>query len=246
VSFLLFVLSICGVLPCRLDFSAVLSFAVVKIFGVGVFSNSIMAEGTSATTKVLILGHSFIRRLERFVHERRYTAAGRAFSQDLWLKDCEVSWKWVSGGNVDRIGGLAQSGCLPDSDLVYLELGCNDILNCYSSSYSSEVTALRVLNVASLVKVRTGARIIILGEPLARVFDPPYIHYNEGLVKYLTDLRKEACEVKDLYLWRHAKLADRHCPQYFAPDGLHLSDHGHCLYYRSVRGAITAHLPKIS
>ncbi|KAI8502370.1 hypothetical protein Bbelb_199580 [Branchiostoma belcheri] len=126
---------------------------------------------------------------------------------------------------------------IPVADLVYLELGHNDLCDTY---WEPDLVAMRIVSLATLIRNRASAQHIIIGEPLARVYDPPGIPYNQTLPVYLSALRKEVNDTSHMSTWANVRLVRKHCPEFFADDGLHLSAYGNLLYYKSIRGALAA------
>ncbi|KAI8486031.1 hypothetical protein Bbelb_361310 [Branchiostoma belcheri] len=116
------------------------------------------------------------------------------------------------------------------ADLVFLELGFNDLCDSYEEP---DIVALRIVSMATMIRNRASAQHVIIGEPLTRVSDPPGIPYNQCLSEYIPMLRAAARETPNVSTWSHIRLAQRNFPAYFARDGLHLSTHGNLLYYKS-------------
>jgi len=194
-----------------------------------------MAEVGHRKRRILIIGHSFIRRLDAFVESRTESASGRVVSRDFWLENTDVKWMSLSGGKVSNFDQMCKA--LPTVDDVYLELGSNDLCELF---WEPEIVALRIVGMASVIRNRANARHIIVGEPLPRVFNPPNIPYNQCLGRYLDALRHEVANTPHMSTWAHVRLVNRHCPEYFAKDGHHLSPYGMYLHFKSIRGALTA------
>ena len=75
---------------------------------------------------VMVIGHSFVRRLEQFMLERYGFNHNMGFS----FNTAEIMFRGIGGRTVDRL----ESHDLPmvehfRPDIVYLEIGTNDLAN---------------------------------------------------------------------------------------------------------------------
>ncbi|KAI8520453.1 hypothetical protein Bbelb_002070 [Branchiostoma belcheri] len=196
-------------------------------------------------TNILILGHSFVARLHSFLQRRTVTASGREIDQSFWCDNCSFTFRFVPGCTVryfDYSSYLWDE--LPRVDIVYLELGCNDLCN---TALSPEEVAYQLTDLALALKNKTEARQITVGLPLKRIFDPPGIPYNdrcERCVYSMIDLISRS-QNPGLTWWSHNRILDRYLPSLFQQDGLHFSDYGNFLYFKSIRGAILKALDSI-
>ncbi|KAI8515719.1 hypothetical protein Bbelb_065320 [Branchiostoma belcheri] len=192
---------------------------------------------------VLVSGHSFVKRLERFISSRTTTQTGRAVSRDFWLSRACVEFYGLPGCNIPRYRAriLPYIQAFP-SDIIYIELGVVDLCN---PNLSPELIARNLASLAFSLQNIPAVQSVILGAPIWRLHNPPNMSdFPQRLHKFTEALKELVQSYHKVTVWDHRRLW-RHNPNYFAPDGLHLSDLGNLQYYKSVRGAVDRRLKHI-
>ena len=192
-----------------------------------------MAESGLDVPSVLVLGHSFVRRLEDFCVGTDRPGMG--------LTNCRVHFKGFGGTTVER---LAQQGIMARHSVVrelrpavvILQCGGNDLC---SPHLSAESIATSLLDLADNLVYNFGVKRVMLCELFPRP-SPRYISSIQYMCK-LDVVNHRAEEVAATHsavsFWRHRRLIHSAEP-IFANDGVHLSPIGMPKYYKSVRGAI--------
>ena len=192
---------------------------------------------TSRTPRVLILGHSFVRRHKQFItiQARQNTD----FALDFKVSDvCTVCMLGIGGRTVDKMVRLD----LPTirdmaPDIVILELGSNDFCDTTSDA---ETTGLAIEAFVELLYHQCSVRYIMVCEVIPRS-NQPFPYYNDKVDSLNRHLVKALANAPFAGVWRHRGLYHPTINIYL-PDGIHLNDSGNKALYRSYRGAILAAL----
>lgn len=167
--------------------------------------------------KVVILGHSFIRRLRDFVFSTPNYSNLRLFSS-------QFSVKFRARGGL-TIGQLAISSNLlnfDDEDMCFLQIGSNDLCNL---SLPVKDIANAITSFASFLIVTGKVKIVIIGQVLFRsphVTDP---RYNDRVTE-LNVLLESICINSDLHLkfWHHRGFWRDQSMSHLSSDGVHLQN----------------------
>ena len=118
-------------------------YTFVSSLQCGILVNMASPSNTTSTSPVLILGHSFVRRLKEFV---RCCAQGNTYSLDFYLTQrCDVSILGIEGRTVDKIVRHDLHNIRRMApEIVILELGSNDLCDesCDAESVSLAIEAL--------------------------------------------------------------------------------------------------------
>lgn len=192
---------------------------------------------------ILIIGHSYIRRLEALLQK----------SEKDWNLDQldHIEWFYRGGMKLAHVwdGQAASPALVKLMDRVrphhvYLEIGTNDI---------SMATHKQTLDIAKQLLafitwlISKGVNFVAWGKVVYRLKDkrkvPRIARYDFGvdlhqfeenrltLANYIKDhLPPKAC------MWMDSRIESR--KNLMSPDGVHLSDQGMSRYYYSVRGAL--------
>lgn len=180
-----------------------------------------------APIRILILGHSFIRRLHDFLLRNFNTqiASNLSLQGDLLIR-----WHGIGGRTVlktrkydlDIVKEFAPN-------VVILQLGTNDL-----TTTSAVETGSAIEDLSRLLYESYGVEVICVCQTIYRQ-DAPYFNKQVNLLtKYLKVVLEPMPYV--LY-WRHRGFW--HCKsRVLARDGVHLNNLGHYKYFRSLRGAV--------
>ena len=167
--------------------------------------------------KVVILGHSFIRRLRDFVFTTPDYGNLRLFSS-------QFSVKFRARGGL-TIGQLASSSNLVNfvgGDICFLQIGSNDLCNV---SLPVKDIANAITSFALFLIVSGKVNIVIIGQVFFRsphVTDP---RYNDRVIE-LNMLLESICVNSDLRLkfWHHHGFWNDQNMSHLSPDGVHLQN----------------------
>lgn len=175
--------------------------------------------------RVLILGHSFIRRLREFL------ASHVSLNTNFLLAEyCEIKWHGIGGRTVSKVRdfdlGIVE---IFRPDIVILQLGSNDLVDGDPLSIASAIEDLVTLLHDSFQVKR-----VCVCQTLYRVSSPAYNQRVRDLIKYLKVLLEPL--PYSLY-WKHRGFWNSTVGLY-SGDGVHLNARGHYRLYRSLRGAV--------
>lgn len=180
--------------------------------------------------KVLVLGHSFVSRLEAYIKQRNISMPPNRITC-MGQGGCYLEGSKYSCLLNDAHIYLATTGC----QVLYLALGSNDL---DSKSSSPADVARKLWYMARRLKAMYNIRWVFIEQILNRCPD-----------KYpgFEDLAKEANSMVQKYItqgndpqimyWKHRKM-DKPRKNILDHKGVHLNETGMRKYWRSVRGAI--------
>ena len=130
-------------------------------------------SGATNTFRVLILGHSFVRRLETII---KLKSGDGTFALNFDLAQRSfVSVLGMEGRTVDKIRHDLQTTCNYAPDVVVLELGSNDL--CEEDNHEQTVALAMEALVEMLYDV-VNVQFVTVCAVTARA-KPPLAHYNE-------------------------------------------------------------------
>ena len=181
----------------------------------------------SSPPTVLILGHSFVRRLSS---DLRSNFDARAAEHFNLLGDAVIHVHGVGGRTVKklRLDDLGVVYALTP-DVIILEIGTNDLV-----ANRPEVVGSEIDDLVQLLLQSYSVRVIGVCEVIPRVRAPFFNAAAPILNQYLTDVL-ELCP--NVFSWRHTGFSNPTVSPYL-PDGIHLNPQGQYSLYRSYRGAI--------
>lgn len=182
---------------------------------------------------VLVLGHSYISRLNKFIDCDPLRA-------NLALEKSAVLSFMIDVGH-DQPGNVFSASSQLDlvwelsPDAVVLDLGSNDLCD---GTATSESTVLAIVDLALRIGRIPGVRHVLVCSIIPRLYVPQWkpnfnsnVHdTNRMLAKFLEGL-------PNVHFWRHRSFALNH-NKLFSHDGFHFNEAGMLRYYRSIRGAV--------
>lgn len=175
--------------------------------------------------KVMVLGHSFVRRLasdlDRGFDERT--------TKDFGLNQCYIRMFGVGGRTVEKLRKYdLKSVTSLRPDIVLLEIGTNDL-----STRSPVVVGSEIDDLVNDLLDRFGVKLVGVFTIIPRA-DPVFNKKVKIVNQYLKVVLGDRHNV---FVWGHRKLLE---PQneVLLPDGVHLNCYGQYRLYRSYRGAI--------
>lgn len=198
-------------------------------------------------TKVLILGHSFVKRLFDFIRRSNYHSVD--FNMNLDPLREKVYLRGYPGGNLEVINsrGLGEIRRL-QPDLVFLQIGSNDL--CKQQNSVMDV-ARGIIEFVLKLRYSYGVHKVAVLQILHRLPPTKEIRYEvdtvwfnqrcDELNLYLSNYFKDN-KVEKVCFWRHSGFwSDENKQRVFSPDGVHLNNmHGYPKYYQSLRAAIVS------
>ena len=184
----------------------------------------------SIRPKALIIGHSFVRRLnsdlERNFDPRADIHFGLDQSMDVFLQD-------IGGLTVSQLRGRCSRPVRDVSpDILLLEIGTNDLGNIPPEIVGSNIYDLVEFAHSTLGVPMVGVSLVIphrLHE--SGLPDSAFNSLAEKLNHYLSVVLDD---MPFVFVWRHKELESLH-RAVLLPDGVHLNQHGQYLLYWSCR-----------
>ena len=178
---------------------------------------------------VLILGHSFVRRMQDDLSNRFHPRTDLNFN----LSDATVCFHEVGGRTVRKLRTYdlyVVRRLKPD--VIILELGTNDLTN-----LSPEVVGSEIEELVSLLLETFSVRVICVCHVIPRGISfagcDRFLQRISSLKQYLSVV----LAFPQVFCWTHYSFSNPSKPFYLA-DGVHLNQVGQYLLYRSYRGAI--------
>ena len=179
--------------------------------------------------RILILGHSFIRRLHVFLLQN----SNEVFARNLHIDgDLCIKWHGIAGRTISKVIrhdlGIAEKFA---SEFVVIQLGTknNDL-----SSLSAVETGSALEDLPRLLHESYGVQRVCVCQTIFRSNAPLFNRQVKLLTKYLKVVLEPIPYV--LY-WRHRGFWN--CKSRFlTKDGIHLNHFGQYKFFRSLRGAV--------
>ena len=179
-----------------------------------------------AAPRVLVFGHSFVRRLKEFVE--RYS---HDLSLDFGVPSINVFWHGIGGRTVRKIVSFdlhVVESFKPD--IVILQLGTNDLTTLQATTVGSELEDL-----VRLLHDNFGVKIVCVCQTIKRETCGPAFRHKVGLLcRYLKVVLEP---LPYAIYWSHRGFWNTR-QRIFCADGVHLNNLGHFKLYRSMRGAV--------
>ena len=183
---------------------------------------------------VLVLGHSFISRLNHFI--------SRDPSKDnLALEKTSVLSFMFDVGHDNQPGNIFSASSQLDlvwelsPDAVVLDIGSNDLCDRWSTP---ETTMAAIVDLALRITRIPSVRHVLVCEIIPRLFLPKWKPNYNAHVHETNRLLATVLEgLPNVHFWRHRSFSQ--IPRkLFLQDGFHLNDVGMLRYYRTIRGAV--------
>ena len=182
---------------------------------------------------VLILGDSFIRRLQ--VHEHRLF--GHYHNMGLLYDVANVEWMGIGGLTLPRLRRFYMDAVAEKNpDVIVLQIGTNDLCDRNNPAW---LVAADLRHMVQLLQQNGVSHVIVCqtinrlsqGVP-ADIQDFPTRVYNLN-----TTTSSYMAGLSFATYWHHRGLWSNDRPT-ITRDGIHLNGYGNQLFYRSIRGAI--------
>lgn len=185
----------------------------------------------SAVPKVLILGHSFVRRLSSDLSRCFDLRAGKDFKLQGTASVCLHG---VGGRTVATLRSFDLHVIRRLSpDIVILEIGTNDL-----SRFPPEVVGSAIEELVQFLLEQFSVRVVgvchVIPRGVSYANSSLFLERVLVLHKYL-EVVLDSCS--KVFCWRHREFSHP-AKDFYLPDGVHLNPSGQYLLYRSYRGAI--------
>ena len=186
---------------------------------------------SSGVPSVLILGHSFVKRLER---DLRCHFDHRAHSNFKLEGTVSVHLHGVGGRTVAKLRSFDLRVVEQISpDILILEIGTNDLVDTSPEVVGSEIESLVCLLVAQY-KVRVVC--------VCHVIPRGHSHHEAASFSARVEVLQQYLDVvlspiPNVFCWLHSNFSHPGKDLYL-PDGVHVNPAGQYHLYRSYRGAI--------
>lgn len=180
--------------------------------------------------KVVLWGHSFVRRFKDFLTERVIHNAG------LDTDKFDINFVGLGGLSLSQRRRLhSKDDELREADIVIIDIGSNDLCN---EMYSPEQFALDLMSYSSFLITGLNVKKVVLMQVLYREC-VPYQTYNDHVISANVALQTlVGTRSLSIFFWKHSGMW---CCEnsIFGPDGIHLSkDIGYPKYLRSIRDCV--------
>ena len=220
---------------------------LIKIFPTHVQVNSVMAG--HRVPSVLLLGHSFVRRLRRYMKPRTPSESEESKSGDKMYLDLDlrrvcnvhiltegrhtiqktISYDW------EQIRALKP-------DIVVIKLGCNDLSE---PTWETEAICEAMDGFVGLLFSNIGIQYAVACKTTHRLPPLPFDGYNAHVDAFNAGLSTLFANNPRVTVWQHRGLVNPSANVY-CKDGLHLNYQGNKTLYKSYRRATLYALFKMS
>ena len=181
--------------------------------------------------KVLILGHSFVKRLSRDIVSGYYQRLDGSFGL---VGTAAVRLAGVGGRTVDKLRRFdlsVTSSYKPD--VVILEIGTNDLFN-----DAPEVVGSAIEDLVHLLFGYASVRVIgwccVIPRAVSHA-DSAFFHQRAIILNNYVRVVLEP--IPGVFCWEH-RIFNHPAKDFYLPDGVHLNSSGQYHLFRSYRGAI--------
>lgn len=187
--------------------------------------------------RAMILGHSFVRRLDDYIRRSRPSRTiKRSFNVE---EKCQVSILGIGGRTVEKIiqNDLGQIRTISPR-IIVLEIGSNDL--CDTKDTVASIVN-RIVDFVYRLHQDFSVEMVMLCQVIPRRSEP-FNGYNQAVLDFNKGITDALSAVTFAKTWRHRGL---YCPpsNIYTRDGIHLNENGNKALYRSYRGAILYALP---
>ena len=185
----------------------------------------------------MLLGHSFVRRLDKYMQEQ-----GKP-NLSLDRAGLELRLKGWSGMTMANFPKALKQVSTHRPELVILDIGTNDI---DAQRMSLEVLVDQLFKFGTLMVSNYGVKRVVFLEVLPRgrgrhaaknpQFTAQVQQFNADLMALVTS---QQGVYRRLHCWNHRRM--RTNVHRYLRDGVHLNDQGMKKYFHSVKGAVVSH-----
>ena len=197
----------------------------------GMATDDMGVQHPCTPVRVLVLGHSFVRRLREHLDRLATPPFGLRPAGHL------VRLVGLGGLQFPRLLRQLRAVCEPGYDLVLLDFGTNDL----AAGCSAELLADRVMAVAETMLDSYGVKRVVVFEVFPRADGryrcPP--EFNAEARRFNILIRERLASSNQIHFHHHKGMVTNW--QQYLVDGVHLNSLGMSKYSTSVRRAILRH-----
>ena len=180
-----------------------------------------------APLRILILGHSFIRRLHFFLRQN----FNEVFARNLHIDgDLSIKWHGIAGRTISEVIrhdlGIVEKVA---PEIVVIQLGSNEL-----SSLSAVETGSALEDLSRLLHESYGVQRVCVSQTIFRSNAPLFTRQVKLLTKYL----KVVLEPIPYVLYRRHRGFWNCKSRFLSRDGVHVNHFGQYKSFRSLRGAV--------
>ncbi|KAK6196336.1 hypothetical protein SNE40_001579 [Patella caerulea] len=189
--------------------------------------------------KVLVFGHSYVRRLENFCAENYL----QWLNVGLDGTEIQVDFHGIGGGTVcngaKSIKNHSQTSILNSNyyDCVFLQIGGNDLSSKNKSTDPCKL-AKDIFHFSNYLFYSFNVKHIIIGQLLSRSKLNCPTGYNDKIHVVNNKIRALTADVKHITFWTHRGFWQNPESLICDKDGVHLNGSGMSKYAKSVHSAI--------
>ena len=209
-----------------------------------------MEVSLRAPDKILVMGHSFIRRFTYFLsHSQDHSA-----NLNLDVRSCFIKYSGIPGGTVAKFNDRQLAEVRRESpDLVVLQIGSNDLCD-YDISVSKVVHNILSLvdNLHNSYHVQQVIIMQILHRHIPRNRRKIRPGFNMDVFNERVDaanqcLKSEVVNRQYATYWKHKGLCVKELLEAaLCDDGVHLNNHiGYKKFFKNIRAAIVTTLKRL-
>ena len=184
---------------------------------------------TPLPVRVLVLGHSYVRRL------RDYLVATDQVNFNLAMAGHSVKLYGLGGMTFPTLLQRLHSACSPGYDLAILDFGTNDI----ADGCDVDLLVDKAIAVAETLTTDYDVKQVVFMEIFPRKFGryrTPRL-FNQNARAYNVRMRARVQDLPRIHVHHHQGMV-ANCNQYLHDDGVHMNSIGMGKYAKSVRRAI--------
>ena len=176
---------------------------------------------------VIILGHSFVRRMKEFLE----SVNNKLTSIDFNLKDvARISIHGIGGGTVRKLRLLDLNNVVAKRpDFVLFEIGTNDL-----TTMSPEIVAQEINTICDDLHAEFNVHKIVVSQIIYRKNNPQFNKLVDTCNNLVSALIRDKSHA---HFWIHKGLKNPSL-DILRRDGVHLNERGNYALYRNYRGAI--------
>ena len=193
--------------------------------------------GVAPILKVLIVGHSFVRRLAN------YALSIGEMNMRLNKGDCAVSFIGRGGMTVPKLRQKIDEIVSRRPYVLFIEIGTNDVSGRDPLRLADEVFELARSLVARGVRRVVISQMFFRNLNIGRRDVRVAADFNERVVAYNSRMRELTRSTNNVELWRHRGMWA--IWENIIVDGVHFSGEGNRRYFSSVRGALVAAMNRL-
>jgi len=181
-----------------------------------------MDYGNGRRRRVVLLGHSYIRRLRQYIQDNRL--------QNLLLSEVDLVVQGYGGATITQLRQRLCSNLVDRADVVFLHIGENDYEGQQPIDAARSIVAL-AMDLIHMYRVRC-----VVVSQLVRF----PVHVTDWTIRVNQQLQRliARLEPRNIRLWRQRRGFYNHRSRLFDCRGVHVDPTFMRVYYNAVRRAV--------